>query len=54
MLGDPAKAEKELGWKRDYSLKELVDDMMKSDLEIVKKHNYLKSGGFVLKSYFGE
>ncbi len=54
LLGDPAKAEKELGWKRDYSLKELVDDMMKSDLEIVKKHNYLKSGGFVLKSYFGE
>ena len=27
MLGDPSKAEKELGWKCDFSLDELIDEM---------------------------
>lgn len=54
LLGDPSKAEKELGWKRDYDLKELVDDMMQSDLKIVTKHSYLKKGGYIIKNYFGE
>lgn len=28
LLGDPSKAEKELGWKREYNLDKLIDDMM--------------------------
>lgn len=36
LLGDPAKAETELGWKRDYNFKDLVASMMKSDMEINK------------------
>ena len=27
LLGDPSKAEKELGWKREYNLDKLIDDM---------------------------
>lgn len=54
LLGDPSKAERELGWKREYNLKDLVDDMMKSDLKIVQKQRYLKDGGFAIKSYYGE
>ena len=33
LLGDPSKAEKELGWKRQFSFKELVSGMVKYDLE---------------------
>ena len=33
LLGDPAKAEKELGWKRKVSFQELVSGMVKYDLE---------------------
>lgn len=54
LLGDPSKAERELGWKRDFDLKELVADMMQNDLKIVQKQNYLRQGGFAIKSYYGE
>ena len=33
LLGDPAKAEKQLGWKRAYDLPMLVEAMAKADLE---------------------
>ncbi len=33
LLGDPKKAEKELGWKRNVSFQELVSEMVKYDLE---------------------
>ena len=35
LWGDATKAEKELGWKRKVSFKELVSMMVKSDLENV-------------------
>lgn len=54
LLGDPSKAERELGWKREYNLKDLVDDMMKGDLKIVQKQKFLKDNGFAIKSFFGE
>ena len=28
LLGDASKAEKQLGWKREYDLDMLIDDMM--------------------------
>lgn len=37
LLGNPEKAEKMLGWKRDISFDELVERMVKNDLELVKK-----------------
>ncbi len=37
LLGDPSKAEKELGWKREICFNELVERMVKNDMEIVKK-----------------
>jgi GDPmannose 4,6-dehydratase len=33
LLGDPTKAELNLGWKREVSFKELVSGMVKYDLE---------------------
>ena len=52
LLGDPTKAEQKLGWKREYKLKELVDDMMKSDLKLMTKDVYLHEGGYKTMSYF--
>lgn len=37
LLGNPAKAEATLGWKRDISFSELVERMVKNDMEIVAK-----------------
>ncbi|MFW6307795.1 MAG: GDP-mannose 4,6-dehydratase, partial [Campylobacterales bacterium] len=52
LLGDPSKAEKKLGWKREYNLQNLVDDMMESDLKLMTKDMYLKEGGYKIMSYF--
>merc|ERR1711907_830608 len=35
LLGDPAKAEKALGWKRKVSFQELVEEMVRKDIEFV-------------------
>lgn len=37
LLGNPTKAEKVLGWKREISFSELVERMIKNDLELVEK-----------------
>lgn len=37
LWGNPAKAEAELGWKRQISFQELVGRMVKNDLELVQK-----------------
>jgi GDPmannose 4,6-dehydratase len=52
LLGDPTKAEKKLGWTREYKLEELVKDMMKSDLKLMTKDVYLQEGGYKTMSYF--
>ncbi len=36
LLGNPEKAECELGWKREISFAELVERMVKNDLELIK------------------
>ena len=43
LLGDPSKAEKELGWKREICFNELVERMVKNDMEIVKKEIEISS-----------
>ena len=37
LIGNPEKAEKVLGWKRDISFTELVERMVKNDMEKVQK-----------------
>ena len=46
LWGNPAKAEKELGWKREISFEELVQRMVKSDMAYVKKE--IQMGKFSL------
>ena len=37
LLGDPAKAQRELGWRHVTSFADLVKDMLRSDLEVVRR-----------------
>lgn len=37
LLGDPARAESKLGWKREISFDELVGRMVDTDMELVRK-----------------
>ena len=37
LIGNPEKAEKELGWNREISFEELVERMVKNDLAIVEE-----------------
>lgn len=52
LLGDPAKANSQLGWKPKYDLPALVNDMIHADLHLMKKDEYLKDGGFKTLNYF--
>jgi len=38
LLGDPSKAREKFGWKPKVTFKDLVKDMMESDLELMKKN----------------
>lgn len=52
LLGDPTKAKEKLGWVTSYTLRDLVKDMMESDLKLMKKDKYLKDGGYEIQSYY--
>ncbi len=43
LLGDPAKAESTLGWKREISFSQLVERMVKNDMALVEKEIKVQS-----------
>ena len=45
LIGDPAKAQRELGWKHTYDLESLCKDMVRADIALFEKDQYLKAGG---------
>lgn len=52
LIGDATKANMVLGWKPKYSLKDLVKEMVDSDLELMKKEKHIAEGGFKTLNYF--
>ena len=46
LVGDPSKAKEKLGWVAEHDLASLVKDMMSSDINLMKKDQYLKTGGY--------
>jgi GDPmannose 4,6-dehydratase len=52
LIGDPTKSNTVLGWKPEYDLAGLVEDMMQSDIKLFKKDAYLKEGGYQVLNYF--
>tara|TARA_B100001758_G_C18411122_1_gene615761 strand:- start:662 stop:1798 length:1137 start_codon:yes stop_codon:yes gene_type:complete len=52
LVGDATKAKKKLGWEPEYSLENLISEMMQSDLKLMTQDQYLKDGGYTIMNYF--
>jgi GDPmannose 4,6-dehydratase len=52
LIGDPSKAREKLGWTPKTDLPSLVTMMVKSDMELAKKEQYLVMKGFKTKNYY--
>lgn len=46
LIGDSSKAKEKLGWECQYTLKDLVKDMVQSDMNLMRKELLLKNSGF--------
>jgi GDPmannose 4,6-dehydratase len=47
LIGDPSKAKNKLGWIPEYTLNDMIVEMMESDLSIMKKEDFLRKNGFI-------
>jgi len=52
LIGDPRKSKEKLGWVPQYDLNGLVQDMMQSDIKLMKKDAWLREGGYRTLNYF--
>ena len=52
LLGDASKARKKLGWIPEYDLDNLINEMVLSDIFLMKKEIYIRNGGFRTFNYF--
>jgi GDPmannose 4,6-dehydratase len=52
LIGDATKSRQKLGWNPEYSLTGLIEDMVSSDLNLMKKESFLKSSGYKILNYF--
>ncbi len=52
LVGDPTKAKTKLGWESKHTLKDLISDMVQSDLDLMKKEQYLKEGSYTTLNYY--
>ncbi len=52
LIGDSTKARTMLGWIPEYDLKGLIEDMITSDIHLMKKETHIKNGGFRTFNYF--
>jgi GDPmannose 4,6-dehydratase len=46
LIGDPTKAKTKLDWEPEYSIDDLVKEMVEADVELMKKERFLKEGGY--------
>jgi len=52
LIGDSTKARTKLGWTPKFDLQGLIEDMITSDIHLMKKENHIKNGGFRTFNYF--
>jgi GDPmannose 4,6-dehydratase len=46
LLGDASKAREMLHWEPEHTIDDLIQDMMTSDIALMKKEKYIMDGGF--------
>ena len=52
LIGDPTKAQKQLGWKPKYNLSMLVQEMVEADIDLFRKEKLLKESGFAIRNQY--
>jgi GDPmannose 4,6-dehydratase len=52
LIGDPTKAQTQLGWKPKYDLPALVCEMVANDVDLFKKEKLLKQSGYYVRNQF--
>jgi GDPmannose 4,6-dehydratase len=52
LIGDATKAREKLGWTPEYTLEQLCEEMVASDLEKFKSEVLLKESGFTIKNQY--
>ncbi|NII24072.1 GDP-mannose 4,6-dehydratase [Pseudoflavitalea sp. X16] len=52
LIGDPTKAQQQLGWKPKYDLAGLVKEMVVNDVELFRKEVLLKDSGYYVRNQF--
>jgi GDPmannose 4,6-dehydratase len=52
LIGDPAKAMAQLGWKPKVQLPELIGMMMKNDMKLAEREIHLRDGGYKTENYY--
>lgn len=52
LIGDPTKAKTNLGWEPKHDLNSLINDMMESDLDLMRQEKSLADNGYKVKNYF--
>jgi len=52
LIGDSTKARQKLGWSPRFDLDGLIQDMINSDINLMKKEAHIKNGGFRTLNYF--
>ncbi len=54
LIGDASKAREKLGWQPTCNLQQMIEEMIKADLEETRKDQLLQSGGFQTNSGSGD
>jgi GDPmannose 4,6-dehydratase len=54
LLGDPSKANRQLGWKPKTSFRELVTEMVAADLKIAERDKLVRGNGFKIHESVGD
>jgi GDPmannose 4,6-dehydratase len=52
LLGDPSKAKRLLNWESKYSVRDIVKEMVASDVHIFRGEKLLKDNGFKTKKFW--
>ncbi|MEO6902326.1 MAG: GDP-mannose 4,6-dehydratase [Bacteroidia bacterium] len=51
LIGDASKAKNDFGWVPKYTIKELVKEMVASDVKLFERDKYLLDGGHTVKNF---
>jgi len=52
LIGDSSYAREKLNWIPEYSLTDLVSEMVASDIQLTRKEKLIQDNGFKVKNYF--